>query len=110
VLRHRNATTGQSVVLARITREHSAPLDVSFKLRKTDFGPKIVDINTSGVSLVVTKRAEFDAVIRREGFAALLQLLDAKSGEAQIPSRHRRVSTLAEVVTVIHAGRALLFQ
>ena len=110
VLRHRAAATGESVVLARIIRQFGLPLDVSFKLRKTDFGYKIVDVGTAGVSLVVTKRAEFDAIVRREGLAGLLHRLSAKSTEALLQSKQSRISPLAEVVTVLHAGRALRFQ
>lgn len=110
VLRHHAASTGESVVLARITRQYGGPLDISFKLRKTDFGYRIVDVGTAGVSLVVTKRAEFDAIVRREGLNGLLHRLSEKSTEALVRSRQSRVSALAEVVTVLHAGQALRFQ
>ena len=76
VLRKQAAQGSESVVLARITGKHGTPLDLSFRVRNTDGSFHIVDMNLSGVSLIVTKRSEFNAIVRREGMPGLLRRLE----------------------------------
>jgi ABC-type transporter MlaC component len=44
---------------------------------------KIVDVLVANVSLIVTKRAEFDSVIQREGVDGLMRRLKQVSAQVQ---------------------------
>jgi phospholipid transport system substrate-binding protein len=51
-------------------------------MHKTDKGWKIYDIVVEGVSLVLTYRSEFDAVVKQEGIDALIRRLAQKNTPA----------------------------
>jgi len=44
-------------------------------------GPKVTDVKVEGVSLLVTKRSEFDSVIAQKGIDGLIQALRRKVDE-----------------------------
>ena len=53
-----------------------------YSMRKTDSGWKIYDIVVEGVSLVLTYRSEFDAVVKQEGVDGLIKRLGQKNTPA----------------------------
>lgn len=113
VIRQQAANKTESVVAARIVREHGhgAPLDLSFRVRWTAFGYRIIDVTVAGVSLVVTKRSEFDSIIRREGMHGLLKRLDATRSARRKPDLVGPLSLIAEAITAIKSvPMMLLFQ
>ena len=61
------------------------PLRVDWRVGKTEKGFKINDVVVEGVSMAVTQRQEFSAVIQRNGgeIDALLKLLRQKTGATQ---------------------------
>ena len=62
-----------AVVTSRILNPGEAPLQVDWRLRAGDDGRLVViDLIVAGVSLIVTLRSEFSAVIERPGFDGLL--------------------------------------
>ena len=62
-----------AVVTSRILNPGEAPLQVDWRLRARDDGRLVViDLIVAGVSLIVTLRSEFAAVIERQGFDGLL--------------------------------------
>ena len=62
-----------AVVTSRILNPGEAPLQVDWRLRARDDGRLVViDLIVAGVSLIVTLRSEFSAVIERQGFDGLL--------------------------------------
>jgi phospholipid transport system substrate-binding protein len=62
-----------AVVTSRILNPGEAPLQVDWRLRARDDGSLVViDLIVAGVSLIVTLRSEFAAVIERQGFDGLL--------------------------------------
>ena len=60
-------------------RAGGQPLPIDFSLRKTDQGWKVFDITVEGVSLVLTYRSEFDAVVKQEGIDGLIKRLASKN-------------------------------
>ena len=58
------------------------PVGFDYSMRKTDQGWKIYDIVVEGVSLVLTYRSEFDAVVKQEGLDGLIKRLAAKNAPA----------------------------
>ncbi len=76
-----------SMVQSIIARPSGAPpLKVDWRVAKTDKGFKIVDVVVAGVSMAVTQRQEFAAVIQRNGgqIDALLKILREKVGRGGI--------------------------
>ena len=62
-----------ALVASRILDDGQGPLQVDWRLREWDQGGLVViDVIVAGVSLIVTLRAEFSAVIERQGFDGLL--------------------------------------
>jgi phospholipid transport system substrate-binding protein len=58
------------------------PFDYS--MRKTEKGWKIYDIVVEGISLVLTYRSEFDAVVKQQGIDGLIKALAQKNSPAAV--------------------------
>jgi phospholipid transport system substrate-binding protein len=67
------------LVQTRIDRPSAAPILADWRVRQFDGQYKIIDIAVEGVSMAVTQRSEFAAVINRDGLDGLLQALRARS-------------------------------
>ena len=63
-------------------RPGGKPVLLDYSMRKTDAGWKIYDIVVEGVSLVLTYRSEFDAVVKQEGIDGLIKRLAQKNTPA----------------------------
>ena len=55
------------------------PVQLDYQMRKTPQGWKIYDIAVEGISLVLTYRSEFDAVVKQEGIDGLIKRLGQKN-------------------------------
>ena len=63
-------------------RPGAKPVLIDYTMRKTDKGWKIFDIVVEGVSLVLTYRSEFDAVVKQDGIDGLIKRLAQKNTPA----------------------------
>ena len=71
---------GRTIVNARIDRPGGDPIRIDFVVR-TDAEPlTITDVKVEGVSLLVTKRSEFDSVVAQQGIDGLIAALRDKTG------------------------------
>jgi len=61
-----------------------APVGFDYSMRKTEQGWKIYDIVVEGVSLVLTYRSEFDAVVKQQGVDGLIKALASKNAPAAV--------------------------
>jgi phospholipid transport system substrate-binding protein len=62
-----------AVVATRVTGGGRQPLKVDWRVRELDEGGLVaIDVIVEGVSLIVTQRSEFSAVIERQGMDGLL--------------------------------------
>ena len=68
-----------ATVRNQFIRPGGKPVLVDYSMRKTDQGWKIYDIVGEGVSLVLTYRSEFDAVVKQEGIDGLIKRLSSKN-------------------------------
>lgn len=68
-------TTADAIVRTRINRANGTSIDADLRVRDTAGGMKIVDVSMGGVSMDVTQRDEFAAVIQREGIGGLIREL-----------------------------------
>ena len=68
----------------RYIRAGGTPLPVDYQMHKTDQGWKIYDITVEGVSLVLTYRSEFDAIVKQQGIDGLVKRLEEKNTPAKL--------------------------
>ena len=73
-----------TTVRTQYIRAGGQPLPIEFHMRKADKGWKVYDIVVEGVSLVMTYRSEFDAVVKQEGIDGLLKRLAQKNTPAAV--------------------------
>ena len=69
-------------VNTRIDRPSGPPIKLSWRVRTANSRTRIIDIVVEGISLVVTYRDQFSAVVRRNGMEGLLEVLRARTGKA----------------------------
>jgi phospholipid transport system substrate-binding protein len=65
-------------------RPGQRPVELDYAMHKTDEGWKIYDIVVEGVSLVLTYRSEFDAVVKQGGIDGLIKRLASKNTPAPV--------------------------
>ena len=65
-------------------RSGGQPVKIDYSMRKTEKGWKIYDIVAEGVSLVLTYRSEFDAVVKQDGIDGLIKRLSQKNTPAAV--------------------------
>jgi len=65
-------------------RPGQKPVELDYAMHKTDEGWKIYDIVVEGVSLVLTYRSEFDAVVKQGGIDGLIKRLAQKNTPAPV--------------------------
>ena len=80
-----SAPAGKQDVLVRSTvrPESRDTLAVDWRLRGSDHGPVIIDVIIEGVSLLVSQRSEFAAVIERSDIKGLLAELQARASSTK---------------------------
>ena len=61
-----------------------APLHVGYRVRADNGALKIVDVIAEGLSLLVPRRSEFAAVVKRHGVEGLLDRLRAQGANADV--------------------------
>ena len=74
----------ETVVRTQFIRAGGQPLPIDFTMHKTGDTWKVYDITVEGVSLVMTYRSEFDAIVKQEGIDGLIKRLAQKNSPAAI--------------------------
>ena len=64
---------GDVLVSGEVERPEAPIVKIAFRVRKIDDRFKILDVMVEGISLLVTQRSEFAAVIQREGMDGFLE-------------------------------------
>lgn len=74
-----------ALVVTQIESANSPPVKVGWRVRDRGAGPKVIDVDVEGVSMAVTQRNEFAAVIERGGgkFDALIEALEKQVQTAE---------------------------
>lgn len=67
------------MVKTRIVQPGGPPINADWRVRPLNGQYKIIDIMVEGVSMAVTQRSEFNAVVRKQGMQGLLQALRART-------------------------------
>src|ERR1043165_3615410 len=74
----------ETTVRTQFVRAGGQPLPIDFTMHQKDGTWKVYDIVVEGVSLVMTYRSEFDAVVKQEGIDGLIKRLASKNMPASV--------------------------
>jgi len=74
----------EATVRNQYIRPGGKPVQIDYQMHKTGEGWKIYDITVEGISLVLTYRSEFDAVVKQHGIDGLIKRLREKNTPAKI--------------------------
>jgi phospholipid transport system substrate-binding protein len=77
----RTTSDGATIVNAEIDQPKGEPIKLDFIVQTVAQGLKVTDVKVEGVSLLVTKRSEFDSVVAQKGIEGLIQAMRQKVGE-----------------------------
>lgn len=80
----------EASVRYHFVRSGARPVQIGYELHRTKAGWKIYDITVEGMSLVLTYRTDFDAVVKQEGIEGLIQRLAQKNAPAKLGIRDVR--------------------
>lgn len=69
----------EATVRTQFLRAGGQPLPIDFAMHKVSGGWKVYDITVEGVSLVLTYRSEFDAIVKQQGIDGLIKTLTQKN-------------------------------
>jgi len=79
VMNARPAGKKDAVVSSVIKRPSGPPIQADWRVRARDNQYKIIDISVEGISMAVTQRSEFSAVIKSNGVDGLVSALRARA-------------------------------
>ena len=74
----------ETVVRTQFVRAGGQPLPIDFTMHQKDNVWKVYDITVEGVSLVMTYRSEFDAIVKQQGIDGLAKRLAEKNTPAPV--------------------------
>jgi phospholipid transport system substrate-binding protein len=74
----------EATVRTQFVRAGGKPLPIEFQMRKAGDVWKVYDISVEGISLVLTYRSEFDAVVKQEGIDGLIKRLSDKNAPPKL--------------------------
>ena len=78
----KEASADEANVRAQFVRAGAQPLNMEFAMHQAGGGWKVYDITVEGVSLVLTYRSEFDAIVKQQGIDGLIKALAQKNTPA----------------------------
>ena len=79
VIGARRANDKDIVVSTRLVRPSGLEIAADWRVRMFDGQYRIIDIMVEGISMAVTQRSEFAAVVQRDGIEGLLAILRART-------------------------------
>jgi phospholipid transport system substrate-binding protein len=74
----------EATVRTQFVRAGGKPLPIEFQMRKVGQDWKVYDIAVEGISLVLTYRSEFDALVKQQGIDGLIKRLNEKNAPPKI--------------------------
>ena len=72
---------GVFIVDSKLTQNAGSPITIQWEVRNEGQGPRIVDLKTEGVSMILTRRADYVSYLRNNGgqVEALITELEARA-------------------------------
>lgn len=83
VIEQRDLPHGQMLVRSQLTKSDGGTVNFDYVLQQAEDRWRIVNILFDGVSDLAIKRGEYRAIMQREGFQALIELLKEKIVQAK---------------------------
>lgn len=83
IIEQRSLPREQALVRSQLTKSDGGTVNFDYVLHQIEGGWRVVNILFDGVSDLAIKRGEYRAVMQRDGFPALIQLLKEKIALAQ---------------------------
>ena len=82
VLPDTTKASGGVIVQTRLVKGNGEKVTLNYLMRESDGGWQIIDVFLSGtISELAARRAEFTSILRRDGAAGLLQVLNKRVAE-----------------------------
>ena len=83
---------GVSIVDSKLTQSSGDPVAIQWEVRNEGRGPRIVDVRTEGVSMTMTRRADFVSFIRNHGgqVGPLIEELEARARQRATAQQQAR--------------------
>jgi phospholipid transport system substrate-binding protein len=80
-----SAGNGVSVIDSKLKQSDGEPIAIRWEVRTEGASPRIVDVKVGGVSMVMTRRAEFNSYIQAHGgkVESLIDELEARASNAK---------------------------
>jgi phospholipid transport system substrate-binding protein len=87
-----NRADGVSIVDSKLNQTDGDPVAIQWEVRNEGQGPRIVDVKTEGVSMTMTRRADFVSYIRNHGgqVEALIDELEARARRSTTAQKQLR--------------------
>jgi phospholipid transport system substrate-binding protein len=81
ILKTTSRPNGVYIVDSRINQSNGQPIKLEWEVRQLPAGLRITDVKVEGVSMVMTRRADFNSYIQQNGgkVDALIEALEAKA-------------------------------
>ncbi len=70
---------GDSIVNSQVIQKDGPPLNIEWRVRENAGQFKVIDVFIENVSMAITQRSDFDAVVQRGGIDGLLKTLRERS-------------------------------
>jgi phospholipid transport system substrate-binding protein len=78
VVRTQPTAGGGADVFTQVTKPGAQPIAATWSLTKVGSDWKVLNLNVAGVNVAMAQAADFDSVIQRQGFDALLRMMNAR--------------------------------
>ncbi|MBW8745268.1 MAG: ABC transporter substrate-binding protein [Sphingomonas sp.] len=78
IVRVQPTAGGGADVITQVTKPGAQPIAATWSLTKVGGVWKVLNLNVAGINVAMAQAADFDSVIQRQGFDALLKLMAAR--------------------------------
>jgi phospholipid transport system substrate-binding protein len=79
VVRSQPTAGGGADVYTQVVKPGSQPIAATWSAVKVGGAWKVLNLNVAGINIAMAQAADFDSVIQRQGFDALVKMMNARS-------------------------------
>jgi phospholipid transport system substrate-binding protein len=65
-------------VVTQVTKKGSAPITTVWSVQNSGGGYKVTNLKVGGINLAISQAADFDAIVQRKGFDALVAMMKSR--------------------------------
>jgi phospholipid transport system substrate-binding protein len=78
IVRMQPTAGGGADVFTQVTKPGAQPIAATWSLTKVGGAWKVLNLNVAGINVALAQAADFDSVIQRQGFDALVRMMNAR--------------------------------